>query len=357
MVKNIDKIKLSISEYNRYGRHLILKQIGIYGQYRLKRSKILIVGAGGLGCPAMIYLVASGIGYLGILDEDNIDISNLNRQILYNTKNINKSKSECAKIKLKEINSECKIIQHQLNLNINNALDIIKYYHIIVDASDNFKTRYIIDTACYKLHKVHIYGGINQFEGQLSVFNYQNNIRYSDLYPYALKLKDNKCYDNGVLGVITGTIGILQATETIKVILGIGQIIHKQILIYNLLNIYFYKLEITSKKYNNHIHINSTFNKNFHLLISELKFEYLKFTNNKKLLLIDIRENIEFNIKHINKSINIPLSKLKIKYTQKFIQSYNKKIIIVIYCNTIHRSIIASSQLKLYCIEHYILNK
>ncbi len=353
----ITKIKFSKNEYNRYGRHLILKEIGIYGQKRLKRSKVLIIGAGGLGCPAMIYLTTSGIGYIGILDKDNVDISNLNRQILYNINNLNQLKSECAQKKLKKINSECKIIKHQINLNINNAIDIIKYYNIIIDASDNFKTRYIIDFVCHKLHKIHIYGGINQFEGQLSVFNYKNSIRYSNLYPYKLNLQDNNCYDNGVLGVITGTIGILQATETIKIILGIGQIIYDQILIYNLLHISFHKISILSKKNQNNIHINTTVNKKLNVFISQLQFEYLKYNNKQQLIIIDIRENIEFNITHRNKSINIPLSKFNLKYTQKFIQSYDNKTIVIIYCNTRHRAIIASAQLQLKCIEHYIFNK
>nr|QCI05375.1 Molybdopterin biosynthesis protein [Compsothamnion thuyoides] len=264
---------ISKIEYNLYARHLILNNIGIHGQKKLKKSKILIIGAGGLGCPAMLYLVASGIGYIGIIDEDLIEISNLNRQILYNTQDIHKTKVKCAKTKLQTINPECKIIKHTKKLNNLNAEEIIKYYNIIIDACDNFKTRYIIDKTCYKLNKIHIYGSIEQFNGQICIFNYKSGIRYSNLYPKELKIQDSSCIGNGILGVMTGIIGILQATEAIKIILGIGKTLENQLLIYNLLNLSFTCVKIYSKNYNQKLLPLNNINTN---IISKSQLIYIK---------------------------------------------------------------------------------
>nr|QCI08067.1 Molybdopterin biosynthesis protein [Plumaria plumosa] len=247
---NLKKINLREEEYTIYARHLILENIGINGQKRLKSSKILIIGAGGLGCPAILYLAALGIGYIGIIDEDRINRSNLSRQILFNQENNNQLKTICAKQRIQKINPQCKIITHSYKLTEYNAFEIIKYYNIIIDASDNFKTRYIINYTCYQLHKIHIYGGIQQFEGQISVFNYKSGPRYSDIYPKILNLKDFSCNLNGVLGIITGTIGILQATEAIKIILGVGKILHQDLLIYNSLYSSFKLIKVNSLKMN-----------------------------------------------------------------------------------------------------------
>ena len=233
-------------EYKKYSRQIILQNIGIHGQYRLKKSSVLIIGAGGLGCPAILYLAHSGIGHIGIIDSDSIDYSNLNRQILYNDTHISQLKSDIAKQSIKNCNQQCKLKTYNIKLDKYNSYSIIKLYDIILDCTDNFETRYIIDQVCFDLHKPHIYGAIQQFEGHISVFNYKNGIRYSDIYTNldTENVTNNTCTNLGVIGVITGTIGILQATEAIKIILGIGKIITDKLLTYNLLNTKFQAISL-----------------------------------------------------------------------------------------------------------------
>nr|QCI06075.1 Molybdopterin biosynthesis protein [Delesseria sanguinea] len=351
---NTKKINLLQEEYNLYAKHLILDNIGLNGQKRLKKAKILIIGAGGLGCPAMLYLAASGIGYIGIIDDDNIDISNLNRQILYTFNNLNQNKIICAKQKLHSINPYCKIVLHSYKIKNNNALEIIQYYDIIIDACDNFSTRYIIDKYCYKLHKVHIYGAIQQFESQISVFNYKNSICYSNIYPYNINLLNNNCNSYGVLGSITGHIGILQATETIKIILGIGDIIYNKLLIFNLLYTYTKHKQIYLSKIQK---INIRTNKEnckLPLFIIKSKYEYLKKNFYPNIIIVDIRQEYEFKKNYIQYSINIPLNKFKIKKTILFLKNNNKKKI-MIYCRTTYRSLIVSNILNKYKIEYSIV--
>nr|QCI05743.1 Molybdopterin biosynthesis protein [Cryptopleura ramosa] len=344
---------LSEEEYIIYSKHLMLTNISFHGQKKLKQAKILVVGAGGLGCPAILYLVASGIGYIGIIDNDYVDLSNLNRQILYSINDLNEMKTRSAKNKLVNINKQCKIITHNYKLCKKNALEIIQYYDIIIDANDNFKTRYIIDKICYKLHKIHIYGAIQEFEGQVMVFNYKNSNRYSKIYPEQLNLVDNNCNNYGVIGITTGNIGIIQATEAIKIIIGIGKIINNQILRCNLLNISFYKTQIYNLKINKKLKKIEFHNNYLKKIISKSEFYYLKKSN---ILIIDIRQTNEFIKKHISQSINIPLNKLKMKKSLKLLKKQNKQKTIIIYCNQIYRSLIASYIIYNNQINHYILN-
>nr|YP_009326631.1 hypothetical protein [Membranoptera platyphylla]AMJ16888.1 hypothetical protein [Membranoptera platyphylla] len=351
---NTKKINLLQQECTLYAKHLTLDNIGLNGQKRLKKAKILVIGAGGLGCPAMLYLAASGIGYIGIIDQDNIDLSNLNRQILYTFKNLNQNKLISAKQKLNSINPYCKIILHSYKINSNNALEVIQYYDIIIDACDNFSTRYIIDKYCYNLHKVHIYGAIQQFESQISVFNYKNSISYSDIYPFNINLINNNCDNYGVMGSITGHIGILQATETIKIVLGIGNIIYNNLLVFNLLYIYTkYKKIYLSKIQKINTKINRK-NYKLPLLIPKLKYEYLTKHFYPKIIIIDIRQEYEFKKNHLPYSINIPLKNFKTKKTIFFLQ-YNNKKKIIIYCHTTYRSLIVSNILNKYKIEYSIV--
>nr|QCI08676.1 Molybdopterin biosynthesis protein [Sphondylothamnion multifidum] len=351
---------LSNQEYSTYARHLILSNVGINGQKKLKNLKVLIIGAGGLGSPAMLYLVTAGVGYIGIIENDTIDVSNLNRQILYNRTEIKKPKIYTAKQKLTKINPYCKIITHAYKLNKINASSIIKYYHIIIDCSDNFNTRYISNTICYQLHKIYIYGGIQKFEGQIAIFNYQNGIKYDDIYPRNLKLNNNNlCNENGLLGVITGTIGILQATETLKITLGIGYFADNHILIYNLLFSSFKKIQIYPSKnlLYNYLPKNETKYTHNHLIISNNQLDYIKDKQIKKTILIDIRDNIIFTNNKTNKKkvINIPWSYLHLHHTIQFLKEYHKEKVLVIYCNTVYRSLLISNIFKYYKIKHYIL--
>lgn len=354
---NINLLKLSKQDCNIYAKHLILESIGLSGQKRLKKAKILIIGAGGLGCPALLYLVASGIGYIGIVDHDKINISNLNRQIIYNLNDTNLHKTISAKYHLQKMQAKCKIITHTYQLIRDNAVEIIQYYDIIIDASDNFKTRYLIDKICYKLHKTHIYGAIQQFEGQVSVFNYKNNNRYSNIYPEQSTLIQNNCNQSGVIGVVTANIGIIQATEAIKIILGIGRIISNKIFICNLLTMSFKHIKYYKIKQNNNFTnlceiSRPNLVKN---IILKSEIDYLKTIYNSYLLIIDIRQRNEFTTNHISKSINIPINKLQMKQTLTLIKKHSNTQKIIIYCSTIYRSTIASYILQNNNISHYIL--
>ena len=351
-INNNISLTLNKVEYQKYAKQIILENIGVHGQKKLKKAKILIIGLGGLGCPACIYLANSGIGQIGIIDDDIINLSNLNRQILYNINNINKKKINCAQSVVKQINKECKIQVYNKKLNNLNGYKIIKQYDIIIDATDNFKTRYIIDEVCYKLHKIHIYGAINKYEGHVSVFNYKNNLRYIDLYPHLLNLQELNCEDSGILGVMSGMIGILQATETIKIILGIGTILNGKILKYNLLTTSFNKIDChpIKKKY---VKINKQ-NK-INIINDILNIKDINYINTDKLIIIDIRNKIDFQLFHQNKAINIPAQYFKAKKTIHFIKSYYNTYKIIIVCNQLKTSLSIVNLLNKYHLKTYVL--
>nr|YP_009294555.1 molybdopterin biosynthesis protein [Asparagopsis taxiformis]AOM66038.1 molybdopterin biosynthesis protein [Asparagopsis taxiformis] len=346
---------LSKEEYKLFARHLSLDSIGINGQKRLKQASILFIGAGGLASSAIIYLAASGIGCIGIIDNDYITESNLHRQVLYKVNNVNQLKVVCAKKEILKINPSCQVNIYPDRLNENNAIHIFNKYDIILDASDNFPTRYIIDQVCYQLHKVHIYGAIQNFEGQISVFNYKNGITYSDLYPKSLQLNPHTCNEIGVLGILPGIIGLIQATEAIKIITGSGEILSGYLLIYNALTIDFKKIKIRSNKKTNLLISNYKFPTDSSHNLSIKDFKQYLFHNKRKILIIDVRQNIEFQLQHIQNAINIPIKQLtsytKIPFIKK--QALNKMIII--YCSDNSRSILASLILTKYQIIHYRL--
>nr|YP_009398773.1 Molybdopterin biosynthesis protein [Kuetzingia canaliculata]ARW67959.1 Molybdopterin biosynthesis protein [Kuetzingia canaliculata] len=352
---NHNLIKLSNLEYSRYCKQLILENIGPEGQKRLKKSKILVIGAGGLGCPIMIYLAASGIGYIGIVDQDSVELNNLNRQILYYTKEINKSKNTSAQKHLKKINNHCKIISHEYYLNRKNGFELISYYDIIIDTTDNFKTRYIIDEICQKLNKIHVYGAIESFESQIGIFNYKNGIRYENLYPIKSNIKYQNCNDNGIMGITAGYTGLIQATETIKIILGIGKISNNSIYICNLLDINIKEKKIYIKNKAMQININKQKKNEIKdtKIISQNTFKNLNKLMDQ-IIIIDIRKKNEFEKQHIKKSLNIPLIRFKINKTLKFIYKFSKERTIIIYCDTLTRSIVAANHLRQYNINYYI---
>lgn len=222
-------IAFSNEEINRYGRHLILPSFNIEGQRKLKAAKVLVIGAGGLGSPVLQYLCAAGVGTLGIVDHDLVEDSNLQRQVLYGEESIGKSKVEEARKRLLSLNPHINVITHNTFFTAENALDIVKNYDIVADGTDNFPTRYLVNDACVLLGKVNVYASIFRFEGQVSVFNYpdENGNRgpnYRDLVPNPPPPgMVPSCAEGGVLGVLPGIIGSLQALETIKVITGIGK--------------------------------------------------------------------------------------------------------------------------------------
>jgi adenylyltransferase/sulfurtransferase len=228
---------LNQEEYKRYNRHIIMSEIGIEGQEKIKKSKVLVVGAGGLGSPVLLYLTAAGVGNIGIVEFDTVSETNLQRQILYNFEDIGKSKVEIALNKLMLQNPVCKFDIYDFPLKKTNALNVIKNYDIVVDCTDNFPTRFLINDCCAILNKPLIFGAIYKFEGQVSVFNYNNGPSYRCLVPEIPKQGEvQTCSEIGVVGVLPGIIGSIQASECLKVILGIGEILSGKIFVFDALN-------------------------------------------------------------------------------------------------------------------------
>nr|QJH88364.1 moeB [Pterocladia lucida] len=351
------QINLIDNEYKLYSRQLIINEIGIEGQKRLKSAKILFIGAGALAAPALIYLAASGIGNIGIIDKDAVAISNLHRQIIYNHYHLNKNKVDSAKKVIHNINPLCHVTTYNEYLSDLNSINIIRHYDIIIDSCDNIATRYIIDSACYKLHKIHIYGAVEQFQGHVSVFNYKNGPRYKDLYPKYLNIQSYKCQLTGILGVLPGIIGILQSTETIKIILGLGEVLNGYLLTYNCLRLSFKKISITTYyklKKKEGIKLNKDKNNKI-ISLNNLRKTTSKYSN--RFLIIDVRQAHEFHLQHIQRSINIPIIQLKSQRTMAFIRYSCIRRTIVIYCSNKSRSLLASKILELNKINYHILNQ
>ena len=242
---NLDEIQLTREEYERYSRHLILPEVGLEGQKRLKAASVLCIGTGGLGAPLLLYLAAAGIGHIGIVDFDVVDSSNLQRQVIHGTSWVGKPKIESAKTRILEINPACKVDLYETRLTSENALEIIKPYDIVVDGTDNFPTRYLVNDACVLLGKPNVYGSILRFEGQASVFNYEGGPNYRDLFPEPPPPgMVPSCAEGGVLGILPGIIGVIQATETVKIILGKGTTLSGRLLLYNALDMKFRELKL-----------------------------------------------------------------------------------------------------------------
>jgi len=313
-------MSLNHSELLRYGRHLSLDDFGEAQQERLKDAKILIVGCGGLGCPCALYLAAVGVGQLGIIDDDNVEASNLHRQILFSEADIRKSKVEVAVRKLKEQNQHIQVKGIKARLTTENAIELIEQYDIVIDGTDNFPTRYLVNDACVILDKVNIHGSISQFEGQVSVFNYkhENGERgpnYRDVYPEPPNVSMvPDCATGGVLGVLPGIIGTIQATEAIKVVTGIGKPLSGTIFLFDALDMSTRRLKIRKNKSINikelinydefcGIKVNNA-NQMKEITVQELK--QMK-DEGKDFQLIDVREQHEFDLCNLGGDL-IPLN-------------------------------------------------
>jgi sulfur-carrier protein adenylyltransferase/sulfurtransferase len=242
---NLDEIQLTKDDYERYSRHLILPEVGLDGQKKLKAASVLCIGTGGLGSPLLLYLAAAGIGRIGIVDFDVVDHSNLQRQIIHGTSWVGKPKIESAKNRILEINPYCQIDLYETRLSSENALSIAEPYDIVIDGTDNFPTRYLVNDACVLLNKPNVYGSIFRFEGQATVFNYEGGPNYRDLYPEPPPPGlVPSCAEGGVLGILPGIIGVIQATEAIKIVLGQGTTLSGRLLLFNALDMKFRELKL-----------------------------------------------------------------------------------------------------------------
>ena len=236
---------LTNEEIARYSRHLILPEVGMDGQRKLKQAKVAMIGAGGLGAPLGLYLAAAGVGRIGIVDFDVVDASNLQRQVIHGTKDIGRKKLDSAADSMRDINPNVVIDKFDTSLTSANALEILRDYDLVVDGTDNFPTRYLVNDACVLLKKPNVYGSIFRFEGQATVFAYEDGPCYRCLYPEPPPPGlVPSCAEGGVLGILPGMIGVIQATETVKIILGVGQTLKNRLLIYDALNMRFRELKL-----------------------------------------------------------------------------------------------------------------
>ncbi len=324
---------LTSEEKKQYNRHLILDEIGVKGQLKLKQAKVLVVGAGGLGCPVLQYLTAAGVGTIGVIDDDVVDQSNLQRQILYTVDDIGASKAETAAKRLSRLNPFVKFDVYKEKLTKENAISIFNNYDIIIDGSDNFSTRYLVNDASVITNKPLVYGAIFKFEGQVSVFNYKGSGTYRCLYPTPPKPHESpSCSEIGVLGVLPGIIGSLQANETIKIICGIGTVLANKLLIYDSLqmNQMVLKYEKDSKTKVTALETDYDF---FCGILSKEEISLEEFQKNKeKYNLLDVREFEEREIYHIGGQ-HIPLNEL----LERLDEVYQNKDLVV-YCQSGVRS-------------------
>lgn len=317
---------LSHAETLRYSRHLLLPEVGVEGQRKLKAARVLTIGAGGLGSPLSLYLAAAGVGTIGIVDFDVVDLTNLQRQIVHGTSTLGRSKLESAKARLTDLNPNLEVETHEARLSSENALDIIREYDIVVDGTDNFPTRYLVNDACVLLDKPNVYGSIFRFEGQASVFHAKAGPCYRCLYsePPPPGLVPS-CAEGGVLGVLPGIIGSIQALETIKLIIGAGDSLIGRLVLFDALKLRFRELRLRKDPdcpicgdrptirelidYEAFCGIGAApAYQGPEVLVEELKEE--RERKGGELVLIDVREPHERDIAHIEGSRLIPLGQL-----------------------------------------------
>lgn len=328
----------------RYIRQTTLRGFGTEGQKKLTEAKVLVIGAGGLGVPVLTYLNAMGVGKMGIVDNDTVSITNLHRQVLYGQNDVGKSKVGTALEKLKAQNDDTKLIVYDCFLNSKNALEIITDYDIVVDASDNFPTRYLVNDACVILKKPFVYGALHGYEGQVSVFNYEGGPTYRCLFPNMPKADEvPNCNEHGVLGIIPGIIGNLQALEAIKIITGIGEILSGKLLIFDGLQQAYQKIKFKLQPENLEIKMLQDFYEwnDPCEIVPTIKAEELPMLLGKNVQIIDVRTAEEFFDYHLPNSIHIPLNELEINSSK-----INFSLPVYLVCQSGKRSETALIQLR-----------
>jgi len=357
-------MNLNQEQIKRYTRHILLPEIGVEGQKKLLAAKVLVVGAGGLGCPISLYLAAAGVGTIGLVDFDTIDASNLQRQILFTTEDVGKSKVEVAAKRLKALNPDVTVNTYAVALRSDNIMDILKNYDMIIDGTDNFPTRYLTNDAAALQGKPNIYGSIFRFDGQLTVFKTPEGPCYRCLYPEPPPPGEvPSCAEGGVMGAMVGTIGAMQATEAIKLITGVGTPAIGKLVIYNSLDMQFRNLKLrkdpncplcgehpTVKELIDYemfcgMKVEDTQTKETAVKKDEIDALGLKVKMDEKqdFVLVDVREQNEYDMARIPGSILVPLSQLPNRFHE--LDKYKGKEI-VIHCKMGGRSAKAITFLK-----------
>ncbi len=357
--------ELTQGEIERYSRHLVIPEFGMEGQLKLKQARVLIIGAGGLGSPIGMYLAAAGIGKIGIVDFDTISYSNLQRQLLYSTNDVGHPKTELAKQRLLEINPNVEIVTYDTRLTKDNALEILKDYDLIADGTDNYATRYLVNDACILLGKPFVYGSILRFDGQVSFFDPKTGPCYRCLYPEPPSPGEvPSCEEGGVLGVLPGIIGSIQANEAIKYVIGKGELLQGRLLMLDALEMSFrelkyskdpncpacsedplitalldYELFCGTKQNNNLNEKNMSDFSEWEISVEEYKE---KSDKDSKHFLLDVREEFETKIASIGGHL-IPLSELRDRIIEL---PEDKNAEIIVYCRTGNRSHHATMYLK-----------
>ena len=364
---NLETITLNKEEIERYSRHIILPEVGLEGQKKLKAASVICVGTGGLGSPLLLYLAAAGIGNIGIVDFDIVESSNLQRQIIHGASWVGKLKIESAKNRILEINPTCQVDLYKNRFSSENAIQILKPYDVVVDGTDNFPTRYLTNDACFLLNKPNIYGSIFRFEGQTTVFNYQGGPNYRDLFPEPPPPgMVPSCAEGGVLGVLPGIIGTIQATETIKVILGSNNTLSGRLLLYNAWDMTFKELKLRSnpnrpvinqlidyEEFCNVSNVSTFKNKDNSTMISEIAVQELKKlidSNSESFVLIDVRNVNERQIAHISGSVLVPLASIEDGTGIPQIRSLIENKRLIVHCKMGGRSIKALEILEKFGI-------
>ena len=329
----------------RYSRQIGLPEIGISGQQKLTEAKVLLIGAGGLGCPVLQNLVAAGVGCIGVVDGDVVEETNLHRQLLYSLKDCGENKATIAARVLFEQNPEVKVIPYSSNFTLENAFQIVADYQIIVDCTDNLATRYLINDVALVKGIPMVYASIHRFEGQLSVLNYKSGPSYRCLFSEKEAILANiNCADLGVLGILPNTLGVLQATEVLKIILGIGSVLNGKLLLYDGLHHKMQTIDFKSVPSEKEIGLqkgfsilNNTIDKTIGIINAATFYEE---ASNQKNLVIDLREDYEEPKLELSNSKNVPLNDL-----EHFLEKVNKNKKIILFCQSGNRSFMAAQYL------------
>ena len=362
-----EEVTLSKDEILRYSRHLIIPEVGMEGQKKLKAASVLLVGTGGLGAPLGLYLAAAGIGRIGLVDFDTVDFTNLQRQVIHFTSDVGRKKLDSAAEKMQAINPHLKITRHEVALTSENALEILKDYDLVIDGTDNFPTRYLVNDACVLLGKPNVYGSIFRFEGQATVFAYEGGPCYRCLYPEPPPPGlVPSCAEGGVLGILPGTIGLIQATEAVKLILGIGEPLVGRLLLYDALGMRFRELKLRKNAEcpvcGEHPTVTKLIDyqqfcgipqhppkQESNVTEGEIEVTEVKekLDRGDNFVLIDVREPHEYQICSIPGAKLVPLGEIG-----KRLDEFDKAADIVIHCKSGMRSARACGILKAAGFQH-----